>query len=85
MPLVLAVLLYSEDVLTEPEYEMIRRLKRLRDRATHIAGFEVSPDEAVIYVEVASRLMSSLEPKLKLSELVQEQRRRREKEQGAGL
>jgi hypothetical protein len=60
MPLVLAALLFNEGQLTDSQNEVIRRLKALRDRITHTPGFVISADEALKYVDVASRVVAML-------------------------
>lgn len=60
MPLVLSGILLNKDLLTESQHGTIMKLKGLRDRRLRDRGLPVSAEQALLYVEVASRLVGSL-------------------------
>jgi hypothetical protein len=61
MPLVLSALLQAEGALTEPQLDLIMRLKQLRDRVVHDTTTRIAAADAIEYVTLAEQLGSTLE------------------------
>lgn len=61
MPMVLAALLYKNDILTEAQQALIRRLRDLRNEVTHSRNVIVDIERATSYIESAIRLAASLD------------------------
>jgi hypothetical protein len=60
MPKVVAALLYKETVITEAQYDLIVRLRDLRNEVTH-GAVQVDIERAISYGESVIRLVASLE------------------------
>jgi hypothetical protein len=63
MPMVIAALLYKDDVITEAQQALIRRLRDLRNEVTHTRPGMVDIERATSYIESAIRLAASLNEK----------------------
>jgi len=60
MPRLLGALLYKERLLTEPQHDLVVRLRDLRNDVTHSRTQVVDIERAVSYIESVLRLVASL-------------------------
>jgi len=60
MPMVLGALLHGEGVLTDAQYSLLRRMRALRNRATHAPQGSIDIEEASSFVKLAVRLSASM-------------------------
>jgi hypothetical protein len=61
MPLVLGAFLLKEGHLSDVQYATFRDLKYLRDAIAHARSYAISASEALDYVDIAARLLNSLD------------------------
>jgi hypothetical protein len=61
MPMVLGALLLNAEAISERQYDLLSRLRRLTGEAERAPVDSISPDSAVEYVGLALRLAASLE------------------------
>jgi len=62
MPMVLGALLYREGKISEAQYSLLRRMRVLRNEASHSPQGSVDVEQASSFVKLAVRLSASLDP-----------------------